>query len=196
MRSSSGGRPVPAAGRTLRYAALLRGINVGGHKPVAMAELRTVLTAAGLGNVRTLLQSGNVVFESDGKRPDNLERFLEAEVRARLGLAAAFFVRSAAEWKAIVDANPFVDEALKEPARLVLLLLKEAAPADSVARLSASIPGREVLRASGREVYAHYPDGQGTSKLTNAVLERGLGGPVTARNWNTVLRLEEALRPV
>lgn len=179
-----------------RFVALLRGINVGGRNLVAMSDLKAAMSAAGLENVRTFLQSGNVVFDAGRGKPADLEKRLEKEVEGRLGLPVAFFVRTAAEWTAIVDSNPLAGEAKTDPSRVVVLLLRRAPPAGSLARLSESVPGREVLRANGREVYAHYPDGQGTSKLTNAVLERALGGPVTARNWNTVLRLEEALRGV
>jgi uncharacterized protein (DUF1697 family) len=161
-----------------------------------MPELRSALAEAGLANVRTLLQSGNVVFDAAGKSPSGLESLLGAEVEARLGLAIEFLVRSAAEWRAILDANPLVEEARSDPSRLVVLFLRHAPPAASVKRLQEWTPGRETLRAAGRELFIHYPDGQGRSRLTNAVLERGLGGPATARNWNTVLRLEDELRRV
>jgi len=81
------------------YIALLRGINVGGHKRVAMSDLRDLLAGLGLANPRSLLQSGNLVFESDRKAPSEIETLLGRTTRDRLGLESDFFVRSAAEWR-------------------------------------------------------------------------------------------------
>jgi uncharacterized protein (DUF1697 family) len=174
--------------------ALLRGVNVGGHKQVAMADLRDLLAGLGFRDVQAVLQSGNLVFRSDGKAGAKLERLLEGEVRKRLGLETVFFVRSAAEWEDVVAQNPFRDEARRDPARLVALFLKEAPGGAAVKALQAAIVGREVMRAAGKQAYIVYPDGQGRSKLTNAVIEKHLGTRGTARNWNTVLRLAELVR--
>jgi uncharacterized protein (DUF1697 family) len=93
------------------YVALIRGINVGGHKLVAMADLRDFLTQLGFIEPRSLLQSGNLVFRSNARTSAQLERSLEAEARKRLALQADFFVRTAREWKTIVANNPFPEEA-------------------------------------------------------------------------------------
>ncbi len=174
--------------------ALLRGINVAGHKPVAMADLRDLLAGLGLEDVQSVLQSGNLVFRCNGEGGGRLERELEAEAKQRMALETEFFVRSAAEWEDVVADNPFHDEARRDPARLVAVFLKEAPRAAAVKALQAAIVGREVLRASGKQVYIVYPDGQGRSKLTNALIEKHLGLRGTARNWNTVLRLAELVR--
>ena len=167
---------------------LLRGVNVGGRQTVAMADLRAFLAELGLEEAATLLQSGNVVFRSQGRTGPELERLLEQEARARLGLAPPFFVRSAAEWAGLVDANPFPGEAREDPAHLAVVALKEAPPAGSGAALQAAIRGPERLEIRGRQAYVVYPDGIGRSKVTTAFLEKGLG-TCTARNWNTVLKL-------
>jgi len=174
--------------------ALLRAVNVAGHKPVAMADLRDLLAGLGLKDVQSVLQSGNLVFRGDGKGGARLERLLEAEAKRRLGLETDFFVRSAAEWEDVVANNPFHEEARRDPARLVAVFLKEAPGGAAVKALQAAIVGREVVRAVGRQAYIVYPDGQGRSKLTNAVIEKHLGTRGTARNWNTVLRLAELVR--
>jgi uncharacterized protein (DUF1697 family) len=161
------------------YIALLRGVNVGGNTMISMADLRERAARLGLQEPRTLLQSGNLVFRS-GKSPAQLEKLLEKE------LGVAVFVRTAAEWKAVVAANPFPDEAKSDPGRLVVLCLKDARDA---ADLAPAIAGPEVARGKGRAIYLYYPDGQGRSKLTNAVIERKLGTSGTARNWNTTLKL-------
>lgn len=169
--------------------ALLRAINVGGSKPVAMAALRDCLTGLGLENVQSLLQTGNVVFESDAIAGAELERRLEAGAKQRLGLDTEFFVRSAREWRALVERNPFPREARRDPAHLLVVFFKEAPAARDVKALQAAITGREVVRAIGRQGYIVYPDGIGRSRVTLAFVERRLGTRGTGRNWNTVLKL-------
>lgn len=175
-------------GSTLRLA-LIRGINVGGRKPVAMADLRAMLERMGFGRVRSLLQTGNLVFEAGAGSRQQLEGRLEAEAEKRLGLRAAFFVRGAAEWGSLVSANPFAEEARRDPGRLVVLLLKRPPVPASIEALRAAITGREQIRVHGDHAYAVYPDGQGRSRLTNALIEKALATRATARNWNTVLKL-------
>jgi uncharacterized protein (DUF1697 family) len=114
---------------------------------------------------------------------------LEDGAAKRLGLSLDFFVRSAAEWARVIAANPFLDEAKNDPARLVVVVLKNAPERAAVAALQKAIKGREVVRAKGREAFITYPDGQGRSKLTMALIERHLETSGTARNWNTVLKL-------
>lgn len=169
--------------------ALLRGINVGGHKLVAMADLRNLLTQLGFADVRSLLQSGNLVFRGGSRRGSRLERLLETEVERRLGLQSDFFVRTAEEWSEVVARNPFREEARRDPGHLVVMLLKAPPEAPSMKALQAAIQGPEVVRASGNYIYIVYPDGIGRSRLTNALIEKKLGTRGTARNWNTVLKL-------
>ena len=169
--------------------ALLRGINVGGHKQVAMADLRDLLTQLGFADVRSLLQSGNLVFRSGPRTGSRVERLLETEADKRLGLQACFFVRTAEEWSELVARNPFQEEARRDPGHLVAMLLKAPPEAQSLKALQAAIQGPEVVRASGNHLYIVYPDGIGRSRLTNTLIERKLGTRGTARNWNTVLKL-------
>lgn len=176
------------------HVGLLRGVNVGGHRPVGMADLRAFLSALGLEEPATLLQSGNVVFRSSGRSGAELEALLEREAAARLGLDTRFFVRTAAEWGALVDANPFPGEAQEDPAHLLLVALEKAPPPGAAALLRAGIAGRERLEVRGREAYVVYPDGVGRSKVTTVFLEKGLGR-CTARNWNTVLKLGRLVLP-
>jgi uncharacterized protein (DUF1697 family) len=169
--------------------ALLRGINVGGHKQVAMAELRHLLSRLGFGDARSLLQSGNLVFRSEAQAGPQLERLLEAEAEKRLGLQTEFFVRAAAQWKTIVADNPFRKEAVSDPGRLVVVLLKEAPDVEAVKALQAAIIGPEIVRAKGRQAYVVFPHGIGRSRLTHTLIEKKLGTRGTGRNWNTVLKL-------
>jgi uncharacterized protein (DUF1697 family) len=169
--------------------ALLRGVNVGGHKAVAMPELRDLLTQLGFESPRSLLQSGNLVFRGDSRTDADLERLLEAEADKRLGLHADFLIRSAKEWREVVARNPFRKEAERDPSHLVVMFLKSAANAKDVKAVQAAIVGSEIIRADGRHLYIVYPDGIGRSRLTNALLEKKLGIRGTARNWNTVLKI-------
>jgi len=171
------------------YVALLRGINVGGHKPVAMADLRDLLTQLGLADARSLLQSGNLVFGANGRTAAQLERLLEAEAEKRLGLQTDFFIRTAKEWKGVVGHNPFRKEATRDPGHLVVMFLKDAPSASAVKALQGTITGPEVVRAGGKHLYIVYPDGIGRSRLTNALIDRKAGTRGTGRNWNTVLKL-------
>jgi uncharacterized protein (DUF1697 family) len=171
------------------YVALLRGINVGGHKRISMADLRDLLTRMGLADVRSLLQSGNLVFGANGRTATQLERLLEAEAEKRLGLQTDFFVRTAKEWKNVVAHNPFPKEAASDPGHLVVMFLKDTPSVTGVKALQAAITGREVVRAAGKHLYIVYPDGIGRSRLTNAVIDKQLGTRGTGRNWNTVLKL-------
>jgi len=171
------------------YIALLRAVNVGGHKMVAMADLRAMLEAVGFTDVRSLLQSGNLVFQGRAQASASLERKLEQEAQRRLDLATDFHVRTAAEWQTIIRRNPFPDAARRDPGHLLMMCFKEAPAANHVKALQAAIKGREVVRAVGRQAYVIYPDGVGTSRLTTAQIDKTLGLRGTARNWNTVLKL-------
>src|SRR5213078_55496 len=111
---------------------------------------------------------------------DKVEKLLEAASTKHLGVTTDYFVRTAKEWQALIDANPFKKEAKADPARLVMMCLREAPSPPQVKALQAAIKGREVVRASGKQAYFVYPDGQGRSKLTIQVIEKALGTRGTA----------------
>lgn len=170
------------------WIALLRAVNVAGHAPIKMADLRDLAAELGFAEPRTLLQSGNLVFEGKGGA-EALERTLEEALAQRLDLHTEVFVRSAVDWAGAIAGNPFREEAKSDPSHLVLLPLKQAPKAAAVTALQAGIVGREQVRTDGRHAYISYPDGIGRSKLTMAVIEKKLGTSGTGRNWNTVLKL-------
>jgi uncharacterized protein (DUF1697 family) len=155
-----------------------------------MADLRDLCTRLELAGARTLLQSGNVVFRGTSRSSAALERLLEKELAARLGVTTDLFVRTAKEWNELVTANPFPAEAKSDPGHLIALALKEAPRPADVDALQASIAGPELIRAVGKTAYVVYPLGVGGSRLTNAVIEKKLGTRSTGRNWNTVLKLQ------
>ena len=168
--------------------ALLRAVNVGGRK-LPMAELRTLCEELGWADVATYIQSGNVVFAAAGKA-EAIETRLEGAIRARFGLDVPVVVRSAAQWAKLAAGNPFADEA---PSR-VMLLLSKAKPALGAER-AIEERGRngERVRRAADALWFHYPDGAGTSKITPSLIDRAVGSPATARNFNTVLKLREML---
>jgi uncharacterized protein (DUF1697 family) len=172
--------------------ALLRAVNVGGHQALKMAELRNLLTELGLLEVRSLLQTGNLVFRTKNPKTAGLESLLEKEAAQRLDLTADIFVRSAVEWKQIIAANPFRGEAKRDPAHLIVTFLKQAPQEKAIETLRTSITGPEIISVDGRQVYIVYPSGIGRSRLTNALVEKKLGTRGTARNWNTILKLDAA----
>jgi uncharacterized protein (DUF1697 family) len=173
------------------HVALLRAVNVGGRS-LAMADLRAVAEGLGYGGVKTLLQSGNLVFDAKGKAAA-LEKSLEAALKKEVGLEADFMVRTARELEAVIAANPFPAEAKSDPAHLVVMFLKDRATAKAVDAVREAVKGREVVQHNGRELYITYSDGIGTSKLTGAIIEKKLGVRGTARNWNTVMKLAALL---
>jgi len=172
-----------------RHVALLRAVNLPGHNKVGMADLRKLLADLGFADGQSLLQSGNLVFGSQGRTSAQLEALLEAEAKKRLGLATDFIVRTAAEWRSVIAGNPFPEEAERDPGHLLVMFLKEEVSPQDVAALQAAIKDREVVRAKGRHAYLVYPDGIGRSRLTNVLIEKKLGTRGTGRNWNTVLKL-------
>jgi uncharacterized protein (DUF1697 family) len=171
------------------YIALLRGINVGGHQQIGMSDLRELLATLGFTGAKSLLQSGNLVFEGDRRPGAEMERLLEAETAKRLGVTADYLVRNAAEWKTLIDRNPFPKEAKRDPSHLLVVFLKKATQAKDVQTLEAAIQGPERIRADGKHLYAVYPAGIGRSKLTNTLIEKKLDVRATGRNWNTVVKL-------
>ena len=173
----------------MTYVALLRAINLAGRAAVAMSDLRDLFTALGFSGVRTVLQSGNVVFRGSARSIATVERTLEAETVKRLGVQTDFFVRNAAEWQRLVVHNPFRKEALSDPGRLLAVVLKRAPAQRDIDALQAVIKGREIVRAGDKHAYIVYPDGVGRSRLTSALIEQKLGTRGTGRNWNTVLKL-------
>ena len=175
------------------FVALLRAVNLPG-RPLAMSALRSMAEEAGLEEVRTLLQSGNLVFKATSRMAAGIESVLEREAATKLGLQTDFMVRSADEMKTVVDRNPFADAARDDPGHLVVSFLKSEPSTGDVEALRSAIRGREVIEARGRELYIFYRDGIGRSKLTAALMDSKLKARGTGRNWNTVLKLAGMVR--
>ena len=174
-----------------RYALLLRGVNVGTRNSLPMVELRAMLEAAGCTCVRTLLQSGNAVFETR-LAPAALARAIEEPLERRMGRPIATTLRTLAELRRILEGNPFVREA-DDPARLCVTFLSATPTAVEVAPIAGRRWGPELVKVAGREIYSWHPDGQGKSALAEAIQRLPLRGTATTRNWNTVRKLAALL---
>lgn len=174
-------------------ACLIRGINVGGRNLLRMAALRELLEAEGLGSVQTLLQSGNAAFLAPARGRSALAPRLERAIRETAGLDVRVVLRAPDELRRVVVSNPFPEAAGQRPARLLVSFLDGDPDRRAFASLASSWAGPERLHLGSRELFVDYPEGFGTSKLTGALIEKTLGVAATARNWNTVTRLDEML---
>jgi uncharacterized protein (DUF1697 family) len=164
------------------YVALLRAVNVGGRQ-LKMDDLKRIAAELGLNSPRTFIASGNLLFGSDKKEAELKQNF-ERALETHMGKAVGVMVRTAEELAGVVAANPFADEPGN---RVVAIILDEPPPPD--AATSATNVADERLALGVREIYVHYPQGQGQSKLRIKAAARG-----TARNMNTVARLAELAR--
>ena len=176
----------------MRYVALLRAVNLLGHNRVDMARLRDFVTDLGFTGVRSLLQSGNLVFDGARRSTAGLEKLLEGAARERLDVDTDFVVRTAAEWRGIVSGNPFPRDAERDPSHLLVMVLNGEPRSGGIAAVRAWIAergGGERIAAVGRHAYVAYPEGIAQSRLRSAVIEPRLGVRGTMRNWNTVLKL-------
>ncbi len=174
------------------WIALLRGINVVGHRVLPMNALAALLTREGLRNVRTYIQSGNVVFQCSRRTPNTLARRISQLVLDHHGFRPQVIVLSHQDLVRAAAGNPF-PEAEASPTALHLFFLATSPPTPDVASLSRLRRGREAFELRGNVFYLHTPDGFQESKLA-ARAERLIGVAATARNWRTVSRLLEFAR--
>jgi uncharacterized protein (DUF1697 family) len=174
-----------------RSIALLRAVNVGGRK-LPMAELRALCGDLGWKDVGTYVQSGNIVFAAPG-RAGELEATLEKAVESRFGFHSDAMVRSAVQWRSLIGASPYREEAEREPGRVLVGVPKRSIAPGAADAIAARAGAGERVEAAGGALWFHYPDGVGRSKLTPSLIDRLAGSPVTARNWRTVLALSEML---
>jgi uncharacterized protein (DUF1697 family) len=166
---------------------LLRGINLGQRNRVAMPALRELLTAAGFKDVRTYVQSGNVVLGS-GASPENVARKCAQAISSELGLEIDVVVRTRDELAEVVARNP-LKEIAANPKRYQVSFLSAELADDVVAKLESVRVEPERFTVIGREVYAWHPDGVARSKLWTSLAGKGLGVTATSRNWTTVTTL-------
>ena len=170
-----------------RHVVLLRGINLPSHNRIAMPELRELLVAAGFGDVRTYVQSGNVVLSSTSG-PDAVARKCERVIAAELGLDVGAVVRTRDELADVVRRDPLREVAANPKFHQVTFLASEPG-AEVTDKLAAAAAAGEEFVVGGREIYSWHPNGVGRSKLAALLAGRALGVTATARNWTTVTNL-------
>jgi uncharacterized protein (DUF1697 family) len=175
-----------------KFVALLRGINVGANKRIAMADLRELLTGLGFTDVRTLLQSGNAVFTTRSTRPETLARRITGAVDEELGLDVGCLVRNSDELRTVIEDNPLGDVATNGSKFMALFLSKEPDPKLLKAHDPRSLAPEEI-RLGDRVIYQWCPDGVLAAPAAGGFAEKHLGVTVTGRNWNTVTKLAAML---
>ena len=160
-----------------------------------MDALRGLCEPLGLANPRTLLQSGNLVFESSAKDMAKLAKRIEQALEQTFGFHSDVILRTAAEMRQVVEANPFAGRIGLHPAKLAVTFLA-ADPGDEAREVARRLPtDPEELYITGRELYVYYPNGMGRTKLQLKQIEKALKTPGTSRNWNTVRKLLDMAAP-
>lgn len=169
------------------YIVLLRAVNVGGNNRVSMSDLKAHLAKAGHEDVRTYINSGNVVLRSDATAAA-LEKQVEALLARRFQVEVPVLVRAAAQWAKHVEGNPFPDA----PGNTLYLGLSKSKPkADAVDAMQTYAAKDDRIKLVGDGLWIAFSTGAGKSRITPSVLDRAAGSPMTLRNWNTVQKLHE-----
>ena len=170
------------------YISILRGINVGGQKKIKMEELKKLYESLGFKNVRTYIQSGNVIFECLDTNLAKLIHQIEQNIKNSLGFNVIVFIRTKNEIQKLIKNNPFAKKDLSKLYVIFLSDIKTKPPTDEINNTKDKT---EEFFISGREIYLFCPNGYGISKLSNNFFERKLNTSATTRNWRTVNKLFE-----
>jgi uncharacterized protein (DUF1697 family) len=185
---------IKAKGATvLRYAALLRGINVGGKNMLPMKELAEIFVKLGCGAVTTYIQSGNVVFSAEEKVATGLGGLIAKRIEERFALKVPVVLRSARDLETVIRGNPYLKAGAAEE-MLHVSFLADRPRADFIARLDAARSAPDEFAVVGRDIYMKLVTGAAKTKLTNAYFDSKLKTVSTMRNWRTVLKLAEMTR--
>jgi len=176
------------------FISLLRGINVSGQKSIRMPELKNLYESLGFTEVRTYLQSGNVIFAPAGPDPDEMAATIRTGIQRDFGFDVTVFVRDADDFQWLLDKNPFLHGRSEDPTKLHVTFLSEPPAQEKLDSLVKPASGNDEFVIIGRDVFLFCPDGYGRTKLSNTFLERKLGLPATTRNWNTVNALLQMAR--
>jgi len=172
---------------SIRYAAFLRGINVGGNTLVSMAELKRAFSSLGFKNVQTVIASGNVLFEDPEKDRAVLTRKIEQKLSSQFKLKIAVILRTARQISSLIKADPFKDVKETSQTRLLVTFLPEGQPKRSLGSIERTFG---IIQISNREICSAFEvaEKRGTTDLMKA-LEKEFGKTITTRNWNTIQRI-------
>ena len=172
----------------ITYLSILRGVNVGGHKRIRMAELKELYESLNLGYVKTFIQSGNVVFQYKDMDPLELAAKIKNKIKEVFGFDVAVFIRTKEEFQKIIEKNPFKDD---EVNKLYVTFLSEKPITLPITEIERIKDESEKFIISGKEIYLFIPNGYGRTKLSNDFFEKKLEVSATTRNWKTVNKLFE-----
>ncbi len=168
------------------YISMLRGINVGGHKRIKMDQLRKSFEALGFEQVKTYIQSGNVVFATGKTYPATLSKKIEERIVKDFGFSASVITRTADEMSKMVTGNPFLKQRGIDPAKLHIMFLSEPPAPAALKELAGATVAPDQCQCSAREIYFYLPNGVSKSVLWNSPVDRILAVVTTTRNWRTV----------
>lgn len=168
------------------YIALLKGINVGGHKKVPMAELRELLTKSGFENVQTYIQSGNVIFQSSKRNISEIENNIQKAIMTHFGFEVSVLVKTRDDLKRIFDNSPFSEDKKKSS---YFMMLHDIPDNDLVKEASEKVYEGEEYKIINDCIYYYSAKGFGQSKFNANFFERKLNTFATARNYNTMVKL-------
>ncbi len=176
----------------MKYISILRGINVGGHKKILMADLKNLYAQLGFTNVISYIQSGNVVFDSNITDVNQIITSIEKAITTRYGFDVPVIIRTHAEIKNACDNTPFGEIDLKaDGSKYFLTLISDLPTKENIEILMNYVNQPERLQIEGKNIYIFYPNGAGRTKLTNGLIENKLKVKATSRNWKTVVKLIE-----
>ena len=171
------------------YISLLRGINVRGQRRIRMEELRALYESLNFNNVRTYIQSGNVVFDIHDSSISGLTNTIETAIEQTFGFSVTTLIRTKKEFYNLIESNPFLDECNGDITKLHVTFLSDTPSSSSVIEIKEVDYGSDQLFISGKEIHLYCPNGYGRTKLSNSFFERKLGMSATTRNWKTVTTL-------
>ena len=170
------------------YAALLRGVNVGGKNKLPMRDLIEMFTLAGCEAVETYIQSGNVVFKAGSALAARIPTLIASGIEDRFGYRVSVVVRTAEELRDVVSGNPFLSAGV-DAERLHVAFLADVPERDRAAQLNPDRSPPDAFQVRGREIFLYCPNGLARTKLTNGYFDSKLGTISTIRNWRTTLTL-------
>ena len=176
------------------FVSMLRGINVIGHNRIKMKDLRELYKTLDMKKVRTYLQSGNVIFDSNEQNPNILKEIIEKGLKKAFGFEVKALLRTTEELKTTIDNNPFLTESNIDPEKLYVTFLSSPLDSTRLKNLPANQNKNDRFIISNEEIYLQCPNGYGRTKFSNDFFEKKLKLTATTRNWKTVNALLEMAR--
>ena len=171
------------------YIVMLRGVNVSGHNLIRMEQLRASFAALGFSDVKTYVQSGNVVFKAVTESAASLSRKIEQTILHNFGFTVPVFLTTPKKMEETIERNPFLKSPKLDHAKLHVTLLSKDPPETAAEQLEPLIVKPEQFQIVGRNIYLYCPNGYGNTKLSNTAIEKKLSVGATTRNWKTVTTL-------